>query len=48
MVRLQEFRLPEQSEEESFLMFSLKAKMTVWSSYYPFGLFPARRARVGS
>ncbi|MBR4769328.1 MAG: AAA family ATPase [Clostridia bacterium] len=42
MVWLQEFRLPEQSEEESFLMFSLKAKMTVWSSYYPFGLFPAR------
>ena len=42
MVWLQEFRLPDRDEEESHLMFSPKAKMTVWSSYYPFGLFRER------
>ena len=41
MIWLTEFRLPKQSEEET-LMFSPKAKMTVWSSYYPFGLFSTR------
>ena len=48
MIWLETFRLPSGREEEGYMLSCQKAKMTVWSSFYPFGLFPAREFPVFS
>lgn len=42
MIWLSDFTLPTASEEESFLFNCPRAKMTVYSGFYPFGLFRER------
>lgn len=42
MIYLESFRLPDWGREEAFLGNDLKTKRTVYSSYYPFGVFRDR------